>query len=216
MSSDSNIQILSELELKRLADVIGEVEEKTSGDIRLMIVKRSAVTGHVHFLLWSILVSLTFLYLWFNRHGLIFWERWWLWPSIVLGQYIFAAFLSRSQVLQRLFTSQRDLYHQVWARAEVEFHRQGLSDTRSHKGVLLFVSLMERQAVVLADKAIADKLPSNIWDQTVKIIIQGARKRKWAEKLEQALLECGSHLKTHFPSQTGKNHELSNTVILKD
>ncbi|OYZ23565.1 MAG: hypothetical protein B7Y39_04465 [Bdellovibrio sp. 28-41-41] len=216
MVSGSSIQILSDGELKRLAEVIGEVEEKTSGDLRLMIVKRSAVTGHVHLLLWSLMVALTFLYLWLNRHSLIFGERWWLWPSIILSQYIIAAFLSHSQLLQRILTSHRDLYHQVWARAEVEFHRQGLSDTSSQTGVLLFVSLMERQAVVLADKAIVNKLPSNIWDQTVKIIIQGARKGKWAEKLEQALRECGTHLTTHFPSQTGKNHELSNAVILKD
>ena len=216
MDSISSIHILSEAELKKLANVISEVEEKTCGDIRLMVVKRSAVTGHVHLLLWSLLLSLTFLYIWFFRHSLIVWERWWLWPSIILGQYILAAFLSRSQLLQRTFTSHHDLRHQVWARAEVEFHRQGLSDTRSHTGVLLFVSLMERQALVLAGKAIADKLPPNVWDKVAKIMTEGARSGHWAEKLEEALRECGAYLASHFPKQAGKTHQLPNTVILKD
>jgi putative membrane protein len=216
MDSISSIHILSEAELKKLANVISEVEEKTCGDIRLMVVKRSAVTGHVHLLLWSLLLSLTFLYLWFFRHSLIFWERWWLWPSIILGQYIFAAFLSRSQLIQRAFTSHHDLRHQVWARAEVEFHRQGLSDTSSRTGVLLFVSLMERQALVLADKAIADKLPPNVWDKVAKIMTEGARSGRRAEKLEEALRECGAYLATHFPKQAGITHHLPNTVILKD
>ncbi len=216
MVSTSSIHILSDQELKKLGEVIGEVEKKTCGDVRLMIVKRSAVTGHVRLLLWALLVSLTFLFLWFNRHSLILWERWWLWPSILLGQYVIAALLSRSQLLQRLFTSYYDLHHQVWARAEVEFHRQGLSDARSHTGVLLFVSLMERQAVVLAGKAIADKLPSDAWDPVVKIIIEGARSGRWTEKLEQALRECGAYLANHFPPQPGKSKELPNAVILKD
>lgn len=220
MGFTSNAQILTEQELKKLADVIREVEEKTCGDIRLMIVKRSAVTGHVHLLLWSLLVSLTFLILWSTRSNPIFWpffwEQWWLWPLILLCQYVIAAFLSCLPVLQRLFSSHHDLHHQVWARAEVEFHRQGLSDTRSHTAVLLFVSLMERQAVVLADKAIADKLPPHTWDQIVKMIIQGARTGHWAEKLELALRECGVYLATHFPPQAGKSNELPNTVILLD
>jgi putative membrane protein len=216
MNSASSIHILSKSELKKLADVIGEVEEKTSGDIRLMIVKRSSVTGHVHLLLWSLLLSLTFLYLWFFRHSVILWERWWLWPSIILGQYILAAILSRSEFLQRVFTSHHDLSHQVWARAEVEFHRQGLSNTHSHTGVLLFVSLMERQALVLADKAIADKLPPNAWDKVAGIISDGARSGRWAEKLEEALRDCGTYLALHFPGQAGNTHQLPNIVILKE
>ncbi len=216
MDSASSIQILSEQDLKKLANVIGEVEEKTCGQIRLMIVKRSTVTGHVHLLLWSLLVSLTFLLLWSTRHDLFLWDRWWLWPLLILIEFFISALLSRSQNLQRLFTSYRDLHHQVWARAELEFHRQGLDRTRSHTGVLLFVSLMERQALVLADKSIADKLPPHTWDQVVKIILQGAKNGLWAVKLEQALRECGAYLAQHFPPQGGNTHKLPNAVILKD
>lgn len=209
-------EILNQQQLDRLAEVIGEVEQKTSGEVRLMIVKRSAVSGHVQMVLWGLLVSLTFLVLWFGRHDLIFWERWWMWPAILVFHYFLAAVLSRLEPVQRRFTPMHDMRHQVLTRAEVEFHREGLSGTRAHTGILLFVSLFEHQAVVLADKGIADRVPPGAWDQVLKTILEGARSGKWAEKLEQALRECGAYLASHFPPSADNGNELPNTVIMKD
>jgi putative membrane protein len=209
-------QILTHQELKRLADVIGEVEEKTIGEIRLMIVGRSAVTGHVHNTVWVLLLAVSFLLIWFERHDLIYFERWWLWPALIVGLYLFANILSRFQFIQRAFTSNHDLHHQVMARAEVEFHREGLNGTLAHTGVLIFLSLMERYAVVLADKGIADKLPVHAWDKVVSKVIAGARSGHWADKLEEAIRECGTYLASHFPPQGLKSNELPNTVIIKD
>jgi putative membrane protein len=209
-------QILSQKELKTLADVIGELEEKTIGEIRLMIVKRSSVTGHVHTTLWALSLAITFLIIWFERHDLVYFERWWMWPSLVLGLYLAAGFFSRFQAVQRAFTSNYDLHHQVLARAEVEFHREGLGGTSAHTGVLIFLSLMEKVAVVLADQAIAEKVPVHGWDKVIAKVIAGAKTGRWAEKLEDALRECGAYLASHFPANGPKKNELPNTVILKD
>jgi putative membrane protein len=209
-------QILSQNELGRLATVIGEVEKATAGEIRLMIVKRSSLTSHVHLLLWNILISLSFIALWFFRHDLIFFESWGLWAGLIGGSYAVSLLLSRFALVQRRLTNPRDLHHQVWARAEVEFHREGLSDTTSHTGVLIFVSLFEHMALVLADKGVADKVDEHAWDKVVDEILHGARNQTWAESLEKAVRECGKYLSEHFPPQAGKGNELSNAVILKD
>jgi putative membrane protein len=209
-------QILTQKELQTLAGVIGELEEKTIGEIRLMIVKRSSVTGHVHTTLWALMLAITFLIIWFERHDLIYFERWWMWPSLVVGLYFVAAFFSRFAAVQRAFTSDHDLHHQVMARAEVEFNREGLSGTSAHTGVLIFLSLMEKIAVVLADKGIAEKVPVHGWDKVIAKVIAGAKSGRWAEKLEDALRECGAYLANHFPATGSKKDELSNAVILKD
>ncbi len=209
------MEILNAQELKRLASVIDEVENKTSGEIRLMIVERSAVTGHVGPLLWAVLVSFAVMMIWFWHLELEAYERWWMWPLLMLGLLGVAGWLARFPAIQRRFTSYHDLHHQVWARAEVEFHREGLSHTELRTGVLLFVSLMERQAVVLADKGIAAKVPANTWDGLLKIIVEGASTGRWAEKLDQAVRECGKYLAEHFPPQGPRRNELPNDVILK-
>lgn len=212
------MSILNEHQLKNLSSVIGELEHKTSGEIRLMIVKRSSVTGHVPMLLWSLLISISFLLLWFWRHefDLLFWNHWWVSPAVLVASYFLAIVLARFGWVQRRFTSFNDLKHQVWARAEVEFHREGLGGTSARTGILIFVSLMEHQAVVIADHGIASKVPANTWDEVVAIIIEGAKTGHWEEKLEQALRQCGALLATHFPAHVVNANELSNVVIIKD
>jgi putative membrane protein len=135
---------------------------------------------------------------------------------LLLLLYVLSGVLARSTFLQRLLTPHEDLHHQVWTRAEVEFHREGLSDTKSHTAVLLFVSLFERQAVVFADQAIAQKAPPEAWNQVVALMVQGARTGRWAEQLEKALRECGKYLAEHFPPGPQKTNELPDTVIIKD
>jgi putative membrane protein len=209
-------QVLTEKELKTLAGVIGECEQKTVGEMRLIIARRSSVTSHVTNTLWLSLLSLSCLLIWFERHDLVYYERWWMWPGLVFGSFIFANIFSRFEFVQRLFTPKLELHHQVMTRAEIEFHREGLNGTSAQTGVLLFVSLMERMAVVLADKGIADKVPVHAWDKVIAKILEGARSDRFAEKLEDALRECGSYLATHFPDSGVVKNELSNNVIIKD
>ncbi len=209
-------EILNKAEQERLAAVIGEMEDKTSGEIRLMIVRRSSATAHVQPLLWSLLVAATFLILWYGRHDVVLWEGWWLWPAIVVVHAGIAWALSRFDSVQRRLTPFRDLKHQVEVRAEVEFTREGLTETRSRTGILLFVSLLERQAVVLADKGIAGRVEAGTWDQVIATILEGARSGRWAEKFEVAIRLCGGYLAAHFPQEAGDTNELSNAVIIKD
>lgn len=209
-------KILNDIELARLAKVIGEMEGQTSGEIRVVIARRSSTFGHVLPLLWSLLLAASFLLIWFGRHEWVFWERWWMWPVIFVITYIFAAALTRLASVQRGMTPSNDLKQQVWTRAELEFHREGLTRTRSGTGILLFVSLLERQAVVLADKGIASKAPAQAWDKVVELIVHGARTGRWAEQMELAIRACGAYLGQHFPPEPGDTNELSNQVIIKD
>jgi putative membrane protein len=118
--------------------------------------------------------------------------------------------------VQRWLTAAEDLKHQVWARAEVEFNREIAGRTRSNTGILLFLSRMERQAVVLADKGIASKLPPETWSKVVGLIVDGARTSQWAAKFEEALRVCGGLLASHFPQELDDSNELPNQVIVKD
>ncbi len=205
---------LTDTELTKLSAVIGEMEESTSGEIRLMIVRRSSVIGHIPELLGLILLSITFVGVWFFRHDFV--EHWWVWPAMFGVSMALSLVGARSQFIQRALSSSHDLEAQVWTRAEVEFGREIKGRTRSATGVLLFLSLMERRAVVLADQGIAGKLPPETWDQVVRVILSGPATGRWAEKLEEAIRLCGRLLAEHFPQEPGDTNELPNAVIIKD
>jgi putative membrane protein len=206
---------LTKSELDRLAQVIAECEKKTSGEIRLMLVKRSSPVGHVLPTLWLSFVVVALLILWFMRSHFEFTPIW-LIPSVLLGAVLLAAALARCPFFQRLLVTSRDLQHNVWVRAELEFHREGLNHTQGATGILLFLSLFERQAVVLADRGISSRLKESAWEDVVEKIVQGARSKRLAARLEEAIRLCGDHLAEHFPSQPGDVDELSNAVIVKD
>jgi putative membrane protein len=64
---------------------------------------------------------------------------------------------------------------QVEARALLAFYQSNIQRTIGATGVLIFVSLMERRAVVLADKAIDELVPKDTWRALCDQLIAGIR-----------------------------------------
>ncbi len=206
---------LKQQELEHLEKVISDLEQKTSGEIRLMIVKSSIVTGHIFFMLFGWLASAVLFFVWIERHHFIWMASWWLVPSALVVTALVSWALSKIPAVIRAVTPVRDLRRQVVARAELEFYFEGLGATGQGTGILLFFSLLEHQAVVLADKGIASRLESNIWNEVVATMLEGPRTGKWADRLEKALRQCGALLAQHFPIEPGDRNELPNLVIVK-
>lgn len=215
--------ILSKSELDDLANAITEAEKKTSGEMRLMIVKRSAHAGYVLPAVFLVLVSLSLLAAWYLRQlpgleaGLILLDDpWWFIPAVLVMCALVALGLSRVEAIQRVFIPPLDQHRAVMTRAELEFYREGLNHTKGATGILLFLSLFEHEAVVLADRSIASKLKPDTWDEVVALILEGPKTGHWKTKLEEAIQKCGALLAQHFPVQPGDTNELANHVILKD
>lgn len=207
---------LTKQELEHLAAVIAELEHKTSGEMRLMIVRSSTRRGYLNALLWFLMLALALSILWLERHYMIWAADWWLLPVIFLGTLVLAALLSRWPVVARLASPAADLRHHSLLRAELEFHREGLGATRDRTGILLFISMLERQAVVLADKGIAGHLEPSTWNEVVATLLEGPKTGRWAEFLEKALRQCGGMLAQHFPPRADNKDELPNHVIIKE
>ncbi|NJL24269.1 MAG: hypothetical protein HC902_03220, partial [Calothrix sp. SM1_5_4] len=176
--------ILSPSELEHLSQVIAEAEKKTSGELRLIIVRQSSRLGHALPLLWLSLVALGLIVLWEERHLLPPVAAAWAVPALLIISALVSWPLSRWSTLRRWLTPVADLRGSVWARAELEFHREGLGGTKGSTGILLFLSLLEHQAVVLADKGIASRLDPSTWDGVVRMILEGPKTGKWAKASE--------------------------------
>jgi putative membrane protein len=220
-------KLLSREELDRLSNAIAEAEKKTSGEIRLMIVKNSSKFPD----LFRTLALIFF--------ALILFLEWWFWPELIFNHFyggfsryggtgsvflslafllslVFAAIFQRFDFVKRLLTRPSVLAQWVWLRAELEFHREGMGKTEDRTGILILLSLFERRAVVLADKGINEKLDKDTWQNVVDSVIDGIKKGQLADNLELAIKQCGNHLAKHFPIKPGDTNELSNTVIVKE
>ncbi|MGE0174177.1 MAG: TPM domain-containing protein [Oligoflexales bacterium] len=203
--------------LDQIREAIFDVEKTTSGEIVPMIVRRSSVIGHVPVLLFCVFSLFFFLFDIEVHQAKLLGTSSRLWLILDAAVFVIvSSLLSRCSFVQRRLTSQEDLEAQVATRAEVEFYEAELDNTEGATGVLIFLSMMERQVVVLADKAIAARLPKDIWDGVVQILLDGARKNDLASGFARAIRHCGELLHPHFPIQVGDKNELGDNLIIKD
>lgn len=204
--------ILNERQLKNLENVILECEKKTAGEIRLIIARRSSAVGHVAPLIAAFLGFILVSLMWALHLPYSYWTL----GGSLLAIICVAYGVSHLDFVRRWLTPKEDLASQVWNRAQREFYGAGMEQTRDRTGILLFLSLMERQAVVLADRGIAGKLPNETWVQVVQEALDGAKKGYWEPSLQAALEHCGKLLAQHFPVRPGDHDELTNRVLVLD
>ncbi len=209
-------KILKADELPGLLKSIAVAEAQTSGEIVPMIVRRSAAIGHVPFLIFfatTLIFALSGLtnYL----HGKF--ELPLLANGItMLASLIIAAISGRYPTVQRWFTVAFDRDQQVESRAELEFYEAGLNRTKDSTGILIFVSLMEREVVVLADRGISTLLPQSTWDEIVGKLIASMKAGQFAKGLESAIHDCARILAVHFPRAKDDQNEIKDVVHFKE
>ncbi len=204
---------LQPAQLSTIAAAIHQAEATTSGEIVPMVVRRSAGTGHVTVILVLAAWLLYFGALaagWIQPHAMYLH----LLPLVLAS--LLAVVLGQLPLLQRWLTSDQDLARQVYLRAQAEFFAAGLNKTANATGILLFVSLMERRAVVLADQTIATKVTPETWETVVSLILAQLRRRDLGRGYAEAIAHCGSLAQAHFPIAADDRNELKDALIIKE
>lgn len=204
-------RILSPQSFEEIEKTISLAEKGTRGEIIPMVVRRSSTIGHVQPLLFMSLVSL------FLALSLMIEDMGFEWDVVVVMILWGVSYgLSKFDLVQRFLTADVDEALQVNLRAEVEFYEAGLNKTEGGTGVLIFLSLMERRVVVLADPSIDEKVKPETWKEISDLIIHGMKKKNLQEGLQDAVLKCGVILKEHFPANGNNPNEIRNHLIVRD
>lgn len=198
-------------EQQAIAGAITIAEGKTSGEIVVVVARTSGRYFGIG-LMWAALLALTV------PLPLIFLTAWPV-EHIYLAQL--AAFAIGVAVIQcervRLALVpvgvKRARAHQ---KAVEQFFAQNLHTTSGRTGVLIYVSLAERFAEVLADDAIYKKVPPAAWVTVVEKLTASIRKGERVEGFIAAIATCGAILAEHFPPGSADVDELSNHLILLD
>jgi putative membrane protein len=102
-------------------------------------------------------------------------------------------------------------------RAHVEamrqFLAQGLHLTERRTGVLIFVSVAERYAEIVADAVINAKVGRAVWQNAVDAAVEAIRDGRIGDGLVAAVGRCGAVLAEHFPPGAINRDELPNKVV---
>ncbi len=202
-------------ELEQIAETIKTIEAKTDAEIITVIANKSSTTKHVKYLLY--LIVITFVHLVFSTLDYYFLIE----PDAFLMAltYLLAIplsfLLSHYNFIQRLLTPKCDQKFQAESQAEREFYVQRLYMTKNKTGLLIYVSLLEKQVIVLADEKITEKLPKDSWQGMIQLIIKGIKNKSLKDGLVDALENISTKLFENFPNEEQNPNELPNHVILR-
>jgi putative membrane protein len=197
----------------RLENAIAAAERTTQGEIVVVVVRGCDEYGSAGWRLGVVLAALAFSAL--ALFG----------PPPSVWHYLAAqgAALALGHGLGRIDGIRRRLLSlplvetRVAERARRAFAENGLVRTRGRTGILLFVALLERRMVVLADEGIHRVLdPSESWQQVVDLAVGGLAAGRGVDGLEAAIRRCGEILAHHVPAPDHDPDELPNRVVLED
>ena len=105
--------------------------------------------------------------------------------------------------------------HRVRRRAAEQFLAKNLHVTRERTGVLIYVSLAERMAELIADEGIAAHVEPHVWDKAMQTLAHGLKHGRPAEGFAAAVGLCGEVLAQRFPVRAGDNpNELPDAVVM--
>ena len=117
--------------------------------------------------------------------------------------------------LQRTFVSEARAQEMAEEQALQEFHRHALHRTEARTGVLLFVSLFERRALVLADEGIDARVGVEQWERTNELVLAGIRRGSLRAGLVAGIGSAGEVLAREFPVASGDRNEVPDRVVVR-
>jgi putative membrane protein len=105
----------------------------------------------------------------------------------------------------------RAIAHQM---AMQQFISRGLAGNKDRAGILIFVSLAERYARIIADDDIAARVPQAAWQSAVDALVAHMRDGRIAEGFVVAVAACGDELARHFPATGGVGSGLPDRIYV--
>ncbi len=181
---------------QRVADAVKRAEALSRGQLVPVVVEKSDAYPEVRWrgaLLAAALATIAVLAL---RVPLTLAEL----PLLQLAAGLAGALLSLWHPVERRLAGARAMDEAARARALRAFHENGLHKTAEGTGVLVFASLFERQAVVLGDHGIHEKMGEE-WDRAVAALVAGMRRGDPAGGFVEAIALAGARLAEHFPRE---------------
>lgn len=219
---------MTDADHKIVSDAVAAAEAHSAGEVVTIITQRSDA-WHDIALIWSALAALLALsalelapgfYLGLVERVLGLWSFEWT-PRAVLGLALTVATLKFASmyVLMRftplgLWLTPRFVRNaRVRARALTCFRVGAESRTSGRTGVLIYVSLDEHHAEIIADAAIASKVSPETWGHAMKAMLDPLRAGQIAQGIAAAVGEVGQVLGQHFPRSDDDTNELPDRLI---
>lgn len=219
---------LREADHVRVSAAVAAAEAHTAGEIVTVVADRSDGYSDV-VLAWSAIVAFTALivlalfpdcYLWLVDSLLDNWAHQWTPREIFVVAAIVAIAKFLGMWLLQLWPPLKFWLvlapiktHRTLGRAVSLFKVGAERRTHGRTGVLIYLSMREHRAHILADEAIASKVPPETWGEAMAAMLTHIKDDRVADGMIAAVEKVGVVLAEHFPRAEDDVNELPDRLI---
>ena len=183
-----------------IASAVGEIEKQTDAELVIVIRGRSGPYRQADYLCGALLAFVGLLFFLFSPY--VIHERWV--PIEVILLFALGTFVcSRWPFLRRVLTSKKFRANAAREGAAAMFYEAGIANTRAENGLLIYVSLLEQQIEIFADRGVLKAMPPLEWNTSIHELKNLAANCE-PDRLIASLKNLGKVLAAHMPA-TGEN-----------
>ena len=219
---------LTEADYETVRQAVAAAEANTAGEIVTVVTDRSDGYTDVA-LVWAVAVAFTAIAV------LAFWSRFYLdkvdwvlgtwnnaWtPREIFGLALFIGILRFAgmwliqlwQPLKFFIIPGPIKSHRAYHRALAIFKVGAQGRTTGKTGILIYLSMRERRAEIVADEAITSKVAPEAWGEAMAAMLAELKQGHVAGGMAAAVGKVGAILAEHLPRQADDVNELPDRLI---
>ncbi|BBF69238.1 TPM domain-containing protein [Sphingomonas bisphenolicum] len=219
---------LTQADHELVSAAVTEAEAHTSGEIVTIVARRSdsyhdvglswaaaavfialalmaAFPGYLRAFLSALLLD------W--EHELADWKLLMGLLGLLILKFLVIRYLLAIMPLRMAVTPRTTKARRVRRRAILLFRTAAEARTLGRTGVLIYLSLDEHRAEIVADRAINEKVAAEAWGDAMAALIDAIRAGRAGEGLADAVRQVGVVLTAHFPRADDDINELPDRLI---
>jgi putative membrane protein len=194
---------------ERIATAIAAAEARSSGEIVCVLARVSADPTALSVLIAAVLaLILPWVLVFFTAMSV---QRILVCQVLLFVALLVLFFLPAVRVALMPRRARRAVAHRV---AMEQFVIRGIARKTNRAGIMIFVSLAEHYARVIADEGIAARVPQHEWQSVVDTLVAHTRDDRVIDGFVAAIEMCGDKLAQHFPKSDASRDELPDRLYL--
>jgi putative membrane protein len=220
---------MSEADHDHVTAAVAEAERATDGEIVTIVARRSDAyhDAGLHWAIGVVFLALSaaaafprqfralcswLLQSW--EHEIEDWKLLTLLLGLLILKFLIVRYALAWMPLRMALTPKATKARRVRRRAITLFRAVAQGRTRGRTGVLIYLSLDEHRAEIVADAAINAKVTPEVWGDAMAALIDAVREDRAADGMAEAVRQVGVVLARHFPATGDNPNELPDRLIL--
>ena len=220
--------MLSQQDRERVAAAVAAAEAKSDGEIVTIVAPRSDAYHDVGLHYAVLLMLFVPVCLGVVPQSWIDWAvgtflgwgavltRPWVMTYVfakLAGAFLLVWLLFKWMPLRMALTPPGTKHRRVRRRAVELFRVTTEQRTKGRTGILLYLSLLERRAEIVADEAIHSQVEPEVWGEAMAVLIEEVKAGRPGEGMARAVEKMGEVLEKCLPVQASNPNELPDRLI---